>query len=145
MGELKPSSCSFTDCSLDVATSALPSGIVCHIPSTCTTVQCCVDATTPLGLSFTTVLDLDPCTHQLTLGIENFVLKISLYDFEFGMLNYFLNHVLLHNLAICTLIAITDTYLAKALSQNNENVILFFYCSIRAVLLLEQCGQDEVS
>ena len=36
-------------------------------------------------------------------------------------------------------------YLAKALSQNNENVILFFYCSIRAVLLLEQCGQDEVS
>ena len=35
--------------------------------------------------------------------------------------------------------------LAKALSPNNENVILFCYYSIRAVLLLEQCGQNEVS
>lgn len=75
----------FTECVTSITTDPLPSGIVCHIPSTCTTIQCCVDATTPLGRSFTTVLDLDPCTHQLTLGIENFEHKVSLLDFKFGM------------------------------------------------------------
>ncbi len=84
----------FTECVTSVTTDPLPSGIVCHIPSSCTTIQCCVDATTPLGRSFTTVLDLDPYTHQLTLGIENFEHKVSLLDFKFGM------HIW-HNYILC--------------------------------------------
>lgn len=73
-----------TDCPLSVSTTSLPRGILCHIPATCTSVFCCLTPQVPLNISFSVVLDLDPCNQRILLGIENFVHQISLYDFTFG-------------------------------------------------------------
>lgn len=76
--------CNITDCPLPVVTSSLPTGALCQIPSTCTSVQCCITTHSPLERSFSVFLDLDPCNHRISLGIENFVHEISLYDFTYG-------------------------------------------------------------
>jgi hypothetical protein len=36
------------------------------------------------GHSINTVLKLDPCDQRLTLGMENLVFNVSLYDFDWG-------------------------------------------------------------
>ncbi|XP_062603466.1 uncharacterized protein LOC134265233, partial [Saccostrea cucullata] len=76
------------DCPLSVLTSPLPAGLLCHLPSTCTAVHCCITTHTPLQRSLSTVLDLDPCNQRISLGIENFVHEISLYDFQFADRKY---------------------------------------------------------
>ncbi|XP_062596534.1 uncharacterized protein LOC134257978, partial [Saccostrea cucullata] len=77
------------DCPLSVLTSPLPAGLLCHLPSTCTAVHCCITTHTPLQRSLSTVLDLDPCNQRISLGIENFVHEISLYDFQFGVEHHY--------------------------------------------------------
>lgn len=73
-----------TDCPLPVMTSPLPTDLLCHIPATCTSVQCCVTSHTPLNRSISVLLELDPCNQRILLEIENFAHQISLYDFTFG-------------------------------------------------------------
>ncbi|XP_062581277.1 uncharacterized protein LOC134243073, partial [Saccostrea cucullata] len=48
----------------------LPSTLTCHLPNSCTGLDCCVSST-KLGQSFRTYLDIDPCTSRITLGIDN--------------------------------------------------------------------------
>lgn len=74
-----------TDCPLTITTEDLPPGLDCYIPSSCTAVYCCLNATVPFRRSLSTFLDIDPCNQRLLIGIENFIHSISLYDIVFGM------------------------------------------------------------
>ena len=79
--------CILTACPLTVLTTPLPLDVLCHIPATCTSVHCCLMSHVPLNKTFSVVLDLDPCSQRILLGIEEFVHQISLYDFTFGKKN----------------------------------------------------------
>ena len=74
----------FTDCPLNVTTESLPPGLDCYIPSPCTAVYCCLNATTPFQQALSAFLDLDPCNQRLLIGIEKYVHTLSLFDIVFG-------------------------------------------------------------
>jgi hypothetical protein len=61
----------------------LQSGISCNLLPSCTGVDCCIDVDI-IGHSINAVLKLYPCDQRLTLGIENLVFNVSLYDFDWG-------------------------------------------------------------
>lgn len=48
----------------------LPGTVTCHLPSSCTALDCCVSSS-KLGQNFRTYLDIDPCTSQITVGIDD--------------------------------------------------------------------------
>lgn len=73
-----------TDCPLKITTDDLPPRLGCYIPSSCTAVYCCLNATVPFRRSLSAFLDIDPCNQRLLIGIENFIHSISLYDIVFG-------------------------------------------------------------
>lgn len=62
----------------------LPSNTNCRISSSCTGISCCTDVST-IGRTLQYSIDIDACTHTLTLAIEDFRFKISLIDFKFGV------------------------------------------------------------
>ncbi|CAG2204548.1 unnamed protein product [Mytilus edulis] len=63
--------------------SHLPDNIVCSLFDTCTSVDCCMDVEL-LNKSFHIYLDIDPCYHRLTVGIEQMQFNRSLQDYSWG-------------------------------------------------------------
>ncbi|XP_071145140.1 uncharacterized protein [Mytilus edulis] len=61
----------------------LPDTIVCSLSDTCTSVDCCMDVER-LDKSFHIYLDIDPCYHRLTVGIEQMQFNRSLQDYSWG-------------------------------------------------------------
>ncbi|XP_076086926.1 uncharacterized protein LOC143057501 [Mytilus galloprovincialis] len=61
----------------------LPDNIVCSLSETCTSVDCCMDVEL-LNKSFHIYLDIDPCYHRLTVGIEQMQFNRSLQDYSWG-------------------------------------------------------------
>ncbi|KAK3101942.1 hypothetical protein FSP39_007535 [Pinctada imbricata] len=78
----------FLACSMPVDTKALPDNITCHIPSSCTAVQCCIDVDI-ISSTVSTLLSLDPCQQKLTIKIEELTKEDKLYDFTWGTPDYF--------------------------------------------------------
>lgn len=74
-----------SECPLDILKPHLQQDISCTHLASCTGVECCVDVKT-INRSINVVLDLDPCSHRLIIGIENLSENVSLYNFKMGML-----------------------------------------------------------
>ncbi|KAL3873866.1 hypothetical protein ACJMK2_036950, partial [Sinanodonta woodiana] len=71
------------DCVIDQHPASLPEFMVCHIPRSCTGVECCTFVNT-VGMTFRTFLHLDPCTYRLSIGIEELQFNISLLNYDWG-------------------------------------------------------------
>ncbi|XP_052083606.1 uncharacterized protein LOC127720906 [Mytilus californianus] len=72
------------DCPITTTLPNLHPGMTCVLLSSCTTVDCCFDVNI-INHSFNVKLQLDPCNKNLVVGIEDFAIAISLYDFEWGV------------------------------------------------------------
>ncbi|CAG2251008.1 unnamed protein product [Mytilus edulis] len=76
----------FTDpgCQTAPTLTTLPgSGIVCNLGDSCTKIDCCVDIA-KLDTTFRVYADLDVCSKEFTVGVENFNRTISLYSFQYA-------------------------------------------------------------
>ncbi|KAL3873935.1 hypothetical protein ACJMK2_037012, partial [Sinanodonta woodiana] len=71
------------DCVIDQQPASLPEFMVCHIPRSCTGVECCTFVHT-VDRTFRTFLHLDPCTYRLSIGIEELQFNISLLNYDWG-------------------------------------------------------------
>ncbi|XP_071123204.1 uncharacterized protein [Mytilus edulis] len=58
--------------------------VSCHITSSCSGIECCLDVK-PLQRSFHAYVLLDACSNRIKLGIENYNLDTVYFDFKFGM------------------------------------------------------------
>ena len=63
--------------------TTLSGPISCVIPTTCTTVECCVYVDF-LQRSFLAVLDIDPCSRTFTISIERFVIDLDYLTYQWG-------------------------------------------------------------
>ncbi|VDI13107.1 Hypothetical predicted protein, partial [Mytilus galloprovincialis] len=61
----------------------LPDNMVCSLSDTCTCVDCCMNVEL-LDKSLHIYLDIDPCYHRLTVGIEQMQFNRSLQDYSWG-------------------------------------------------------------
>lgn len=59
--------------------------VLCRMTSKCTEVRCCVDVQ-PVARSFEAYIDIDPCLHRMTIGIEDYKTNINLQTYTFGKL-----------------------------------------------------------
>ncbi|CAG2252209.1 unnamed protein product [Mytilus edulis] len=77
------------DCANPVG-SLLPLGsyTTCHLDSSCTAVDCCVDSTS-LDLTFNGYVRLDPCNYKIFIGLEGIDLDYTLIDFSFGTVQHY--------------------------------------------------------
>lgn len=57
--------------------------VSCHITSSCSGIECCLDVK-PLQRSFHAYVLLDACSNRIKLGIENYNLDTVYFDFKFG-------------------------------------------------------------
>ncbi|KAK3609658.1 hypothetical protein CHS0354_035943 [Potamilus streckersoni] len=76
-----------SDCPLSLLQVSLGSSMACHVDSSCLAVDCCVDMgriESRMQQTFLVILRLDPCNHQLTVGIEKMKFEISLLSYKFG-------------------------------------------------------------
>ena len=73
------------ECSTVLTTIPISSDMVsCRVLSSCTAIECCVDVT-PLGKTFTVLLEVDACNKELTIGIDEYKTKLP---YEFGMFSF---------------------------------------------------------
>ncbi|XP_033724553.1 uncharacterized protein LOC117314596 [Pecten maximus] len=72
-----------TDC-FDVDLPDLPSNLTCHLDSTCTGINCCVDVNF-MQRSFNAYVKLEPCDYKISVGIEKLQFEKILRDFDFGV------------------------------------------------------------
>ncbi|XP_071145134.1 uncharacterized protein [Mytilus edulis] len=73
-----------TTCDKSVDLQPLTGQMTCHISDICTGVECCIDVD-PIKRSFHVFIFLDACSYRLRIGIEKYDLDISLFDYEFGI------------------------------------------------------------
>ncbi|XP_063431651.1 uncharacterized protein LOC134714342 [Mytilus trossulus] len=66
----------------------LGSDTTCHLDSSCTAVDCCVDSTS-LGLTLNGYVRLDPCNYKIYIGLEGIDLDYTLIDFSFGTVQHY--------------------------------------------------------
>ncbi|KAK3101936.1 hypothetical protein FSP39_007496 [Pinctada imbricata] len=72
-----------SSCSMAVQTPVLPSNMSCHLLSSCTGVECCVDVDI-IETTVSALYSLDPCQQKITIQIEELKTNQSLYDFSWG-------------------------------------------------------------
>jgi hypothetical protein len=77
-----------SECGLNIDLPALPEGASCHIPDSCTGVNCCVDYDV-IGKSFHAYILLDACGDKMTVGIEKKQFNVSLIGYNFGYEEHF--------------------------------------------------------
>ncbi|VDI79784.1 Hypothetical predicted protein [Mytilus galloprovincialis] len=70
------------DCSIPDKTDLASYG-VCHIPHTCTSIDCCVSLPV-LHRTIHASVDIDTCNYKLTVDIEKVHLEYSLVDYKWG-------------------------------------------------------------
>lgn len=58
----------------------------CVVESSCTKIQCCTDDS-EFQSTIAWFIDMDSCNHQLEVGIEGLKSKVSLLNYEFGMMD----------------------------------------------------------
>ncbi|KAJ8320500.1 LOW QUALITY PROTEIN: hypothetical protein KUTeg_002087 [Tegillarca granosa] len=61
----------------------LPGTVSCHQSNSCTAVECCVTVET-LSRTIQTFVNIDPCTYDMSVGIENMKFYSSLLDYTWG-------------------------------------------------------------
>lgn len=76
-------------CLVDVDAPVLPDFIACHIPSSCTEIDCCISVDL-VQRTFRSALHLDACNSVLHLQIEKFSWNISLLDYQWGIYRFLL-------------------------------------------------------
>ncbi|XP_063447893.1 uncharacterized protein LOC134727441 [Mytilus trossulus] len=77
------------DCADPVGTLLpLGSDTTCHLDSSCTAVDCCLDSTS-LDLTFNGYVRLDPCNYKIYIGLEGIDLDYTLIDFGFGTVQHY--------------------------------------------------------
>ncbi|CAC5374575.1 unnamed protein product [Mytilus coruscus] len=79
----------------------LPNSINCTITEGCTTVECCVESVR-LQRHFHTVLTIDPCHYNMTVGIDRYTFNVNIQDKPWGKHFFFLHEFFY----ICCLIII---------------------------------------
>lgn len=57
--------------------------VTCRISSSCATVQCCVDVP-EISSSFNTKLEIDPCTFQMVVSIDQLRFSKFLFEYDWG-------------------------------------------------------------
>ncbi|VDI01394.1 Hypothetical predicted protein [Mytilus galloprovincialis] len=89
-GHLKEPSCvksssgwDTSACPETVSLTTLPSYTSCQLPSYCTGVQCCTEIGI-LGRSWQTFVLVDTCKYRVSIGIENQMVNITLFEFVQG-------------------------------------------------------------
>ncbi|XP_052081256.1 uncharacterized protein LOC127719281 [Mytilus californianus] len=70
-------------CPETVSLTTLPSYTSCQLPSYCTGVQCCTEIGI-LGRSWQTFVLVDTCKYRVSIGIENQMVNITLFEFVQG-------------------------------------------------------------
>ncbi|XP_060567959.1 uncharacterized protein LOC132726631 [Ruditapes philippinarum] len=73
---------STSGCPLQNKMLDLPEELACHVTE-CSRVDCCMSVD-PLQQTFGINIDIDACKPSIVIQIENFVIKYSLIDFEWG-------------------------------------------------------------
>ncbi|XP_063420822.1 uncharacterized protein LOC134706043 [Mytilus trossulus] len=77
-----------TTCDRLIDLQTLTGPLTCHIPDICTGVECCIDVD-PMRRSFHMFIFIDACSNRLRIGIEKYEINISLFDYEFGIVEQF--------------------------------------------------------
>lgn len=57
--------------------------VLCTVSSKCTEVRCCVDVQ-PVARKFEAFIDIDPCLHTMSVGIEDYKTDINLQTYTYG-------------------------------------------------------------
>jgi len=69
-----------SECSSITSLPALGGDMVCHLSSTCSSIDCCLSSNL-LGRTLKSSIHLDTCSYKLLVSIEDL-------SYEFQMLNY---------------------------------------------------------
>lgn len=69
--------------SLYTKTDLTSQPVLCTISSKCTEVRCCV-AVSPISRNFAAYIDIDPCNHRMTVGIEDYKTNVNLLSYTYG-------------------------------------------------------------
>ncbi|XP_069109898.1 uncharacterized protein [Argopecten irradians] len=77
-----------SDCPKSIALPSISDDITCHIPDTCTGVNCCLNVPI-LDQTFQLSLDLDSCYKTLRVSIEKIYHEESLIGYPFGTVKHF--------------------------------------------------------
>lgn len=75
-----------TDCN-ETLLEPLPSlsgkPVTCHFLSSCSGIHCCVDVPA-ISSTFSTKLEIDPCTFQMVVSIDQLSFSKNLFEYEWG-------------------------------------------------------------
>lgn len=83
----------YTACPSSTDLSPLPSTMSCHLPDTCTGLDCCVSSS-KLGRKFQATLDIDPCSYRIIAGIDSWKFTETHRNLSTG------NHKTYHSLKV---------------------------------------------
>lgn len=67
--------------------------------------DCCLDVDI-IGHSINAVLTLDPCDQRLTIGIENLMFNVSLYDFDWGKFSVYFKMLQINYLRVLSKVSL---------------------------------------
>lgn len=76
-----------TECpsTLSPGLKSLPSFVTCHMTSSCTSINCCMDVTRLKPQSLQFYLSIDSCQWTIQYGIDGYVVQpTTMYDFKFN-------------------------------------------------------------
>lgn len=94
-----------TECPVTTVIPSLQNGMSCRLLSSCTAVDCCLDVDI-IGHSINAVLTLDPCDQRLTIGIENLMFNVSLYDFDWGKFSVYFKMLQINYLRVLSKVSL---------------------------------------
>lgn len=77
------------ECESTVLLPPLPSSVSCHIPDSCTSIDCCAEVAFLGGRSINVQVLMDPCEAIMSLNIERMQYNITLFDYDFGTTDHF--------------------------------------------------------
>ena len=84
--------CLLVACPVDLSAMlpALPSNMNCHVTSSCTLIECCVDVAKFNSRPLTFYIFLDNCDWMISYGMDGFVARpLVLLEFEFDIWHEF--------------------------------------------------------
>lgn len=73
----------FLACKADLTLPQLPESLVCHIPESCTEVDCCLKVD-KIFKTFNPYIKLDACNYKLNVGIDKYNIEVLLFDYDWG-------------------------------------------------------------
>uniref|UniRef100_K1PXP9 Uncharacterized protein n=1 Tax=Magallana gigas TaxID=29159 RepID=K1PXP9_MAGGI len=77
------------DCQSIPTLPPLPGSVSCHIPDSCTSIDCCAEVAFLGGRSINVQVLMDPCEAIMSLNIEKMQYNITLFDYNFGTTDHF--------------------------------------------------------